>query len=210
MRIKGKLKSWNDDRGFGFIDPIQGGEEIFVHIKAFGPGSDRPEVNALLWYEVELGPRGKKRAKNVEFVRRAPSREFVRRAPSRSEKHSQSSAQRGGSTLYAIPAFFVLYVVVSILWHPSLFVAAFYVAASAVTYLAYAGDKAAAQQGAWRTPESNLHVLALIGGWPGALLAQQLLRHKSLKPEFRAIFWCTVVLNVAGFVIFCALQFTTS
>lgn len=59
MRFKGKLKSWNEDRGFGFIDPIQGGQEIFVHITAFGPRSGRPQVNELPWFEIELGPQGK-------------------------------------------------------------------------------------------------------------------------------------------------------
>ena len=40
MRFDGKLKSWNDDRGFGFIEPLQGGQEIFVHIKSFRPALD--------------------------------------------------------------------------------------------------------------------------------------------------------------------------
>jgi uncharacterized membrane protein YsdA (DUF1294 family) len=49
--------------------------------------------------------------------------------------------------------------------------------------------------GAWRTAENRLHVLALLGGWPGALIAQQVLRHKSRKASFRFTFWVTVVLN---------------
>lgn len=75
-----------------------------------------------------------------------------------------------------------------------------YAAASVVTFIAYALDKSAAKRGGWRTRESSLHALALVGGWPGALLAQQFLRHKSTKAEFRAVFWLTVVLNVAGLV----------
>ena len=46
--------------------------------------------------------------------------------------------------------------------------------------------------------------MALAGGWPGALLAQQWLRHKSAKREFRAVFWATLVLNVAGLVLLCS------
>jgi uncharacterized membrane protein YsdA (DUF1294 family) len=65
-------------------------------------------------------------------------------------------------------------------------------------------DKSAARSGERRTPESTLHLLALAGGWPGALLAQQFLRHKSTKAEFRRTFWVTVVLNVAGFVMLCS------
>jgi uncharacterized membrane protein YsdA (DUF1294 family) len=64
-----------------------------------------------------------------------------------------------------------------------------------VTFLVYAWDKSAARRGAWRVPESTLHVLALLGGWPGALLAQRVLRHKTRKQPFGAIFWVTVLAN---------------
>ena len=59
-------------------------------------------------------------------------------------------------------------------------------------------DFAAGQQ---RTPEARLHLYELLGGWPGALVAQQKLRHKSSKQAFREVFWSTVVLNVLGFVL---------
>ena len=70
-----------------------------------------------------------------------------------------------------------------------------YLGASAIAFVAYALDKSAARKGRWRTPESTLHLLALVGGWPGALLAQKLLRHKSSKVEFQRVYWATVVLN---------------
>jgi uncharacterized membrane protein YsdA (DUF1294 family) len=85
-----------------------------------------------------------------------------------------------------------------------MWIAAWFVAASVVTFFVYAIDKSAARRRAWRTPERTLHMLALAGGWPGALLAQQFLRHKSAKAEFRATFWATVFLNVADFVVFCS------
>ena len=56
-------------------------------------------------------------------------------------------------------------------------------------------DKYAAQQGQWRTPENTLHLFSLLGGRPGAWFAQQLLRHKSSKPSFRAVYRVTVVLR---------------
>jgi uncharacterized membrane protein YsdA (DUF1294 family) len=72
-----------------------------------------------------------------------------------------------------------------------------YLAVSVVTYAAYARDKASARAGRRRTPESALLVLGLIGGWPGAIAAQQFLRHKTRKRGFQALFWVTVVVNVA-------------
>jgi uncharacterized membrane protein YsdA (DUF1294 family) len=74
-----------------------------------------------------------------------------------------------------------------------------YLMVSLITYVAYAIDKSAAKKGAWRTQESTLHLLSLVGGWPGAVVAQKTLRHKSKKESFRAVFWMTVLLNCGLF-----------
>jgi len=66
---------------------------------------------------------------------------------------------------------------------------------SAVTFAVYGLDKVAARAGRWRTPEATLHLLALLGGWPGAFVAQRVFRHKTRKQPFVAIFWGTVVAN---------------
>jgi uncharacterized membrane protein YsdA (DUF1294 family) len=75
-----------------------------------------------------------------------------------------------------------------------------YLGLSLAAFMAYAFDKSAAVSGRWRTAENTLHLLALAGGWPGALLAQQVLRHKTSKPDFVTVLWMTVALNVAAFV----------
>jgi len=74
-----------------------------------------------------------------------------------------------------------------------------YMAASLLTFFMYALDKSAAKSGAWRIQESTLHLLSLAGGWPGALIAQQRLRHKTKKKSFRSVFWVTVFLNCCAF-----------
>ena len=70
-----------------------------------------------------------------------------------------------------------------------------YLVANLVAFFAYAVDKSAAQRNQWRTQESTLHLFGLVGGWPGALAAQRLLRHKSAKASFQFTFWITIVLN---------------
>jgi len=85
----------------------------------------------------------------------------------------------------------------------SVIIIAVYGVLSAVTFFAYALDKSAARSGSWRTQESTLLLMGLAGGWPGALVAQRLLRHKSIKATFLKPFWVTVILNVAavGFLV---------
>lgn len=70
---------------------------------------------------------------------------------------------------------------------------------SITAILVYAKDKSAARRGTQRTPENTLHVLALLGGWPGAIFAQQKFRHKTRKLGFRIPFWITVILNFGAF-----------
>lgn len=67
---------------------------------------------------------------------------------------------------------------------------------SVVTMVAYGLDKEQAGRGEWRTAENLLHLLELAGGWPGALLAQQLFRHKTRKVRFQAIFCLIVVVHL--------------
>lgn len=192
MRIEGALKTWNDDRGFGFIEPLHGGQEIFVHIKAYVSRSGRPEVGQRVTFEVEMASDGKKRAKRVEVVRTKRQNIQVR---------NDNPAQWGTATLFAIPAFFILFAIAAILWKVPGWVAALYLGASVVCFVVYAIDKSAAAADRWRVSEDTLLGLGLVGGWPGAIVAQQILRHKSNKATFRSQFWATVIANILGFLV---------
>jgi uncharacterized membrane protein YsdA (DUF1294 family) len=79
-----------------------------------------------------------------------------------------------------------------------------YLVMSVACFASYARDKAAAgqrprrgQPAPRRTPERRLLLLGLACGWPGGLLAQRLLRHKTAKPAFQALFWTSVAANLA-------------
>ena len=191
MRFTGILKTWNDERGFGFLEPAQGGQEIFVHIKAFPSGTGRPSVGQVLTFEVQTGSDGKKKASEVQYLARG------RRGRS---PRSESPAPWTLPRVLAIPTFIGIYTFVIWRWGfylPALMV---YLGLSALAFLAYAFDKSAAVSGRWRTPEKTLHLLSIAGGWPGALVPQQILRHKTSKLSFVHAFWFTVVANVSAFV----------
>lgn len=76
-------------------------------------------------------------------------------------------------------------------------IAAWYVTASLIAFFVYAVDKSAARRNEWRIPERTLHLLALAGGWPGGMLAQKILRHKSRKPVFHFVLWTSALLHLA-------------
>lgn len=77
-----------------------------------------------------------------------------------------------------------------------------YLGASVVAFPVYWFDKSAARQNRWRTSERVMQMLGLLGGWPGALVAQQLLRHKTRKASFQMMFWGMVLLNCSGLAWF--------
>lgn len=79
-------------------------------------------------------------------------------------------------------------------------VAAAYALMSVMTVCAYAHDKQAARRGDRRTPEVTLHALELLGGWPGAFMAQRLIRHKNAKVSYQIVFWLIVAVHVIGWV----------
>jgi uncharacterized membrane protein YsdA (DUF1294 family) len=118
----------------------------------------------------------------------------LQRAPTR---------RRAGVARYLpVVLFLIGYLVVNALWPIPLWVAGLYLVASIVCFIVYAVDKSAARGDRRRVPEKTLLGLGVIGGWPGAIVAQQTLRHKTQKVSFRRAFWATVAVNVVVFAVF--------
>lgn len=185
-KAKGKITAWNDEKGYGFISAMIGDDRTFVHIKAFTNRSGRPLIGDVVTYSVSADSRGRPCAEDVSIAgTKAPTK------PHQSYKALPHVVAAGFLTVVGGA------VLVSALPAPILLI---YLLVSAATFIAYALDKSAAKTGTWRTSENTLHLLALAGGWPGALIAQTSLRHKSRKQPFRAVFWATVVVNCAVFV----------
>jgi uncharacterized membrane protein YsdA (DUF1294 family)/cold shock CspA family protein len=181
MRHQGKITSWKDDQGFGFITPNGGGNQVFVHIRSFSNRRGRPNGNGIVTYDLGTNAKGRAQAERVKFIN-------ARATSSRSSGHGNFTLLLAAAFLIAIAgAFAVGKLPIAIL--------AFYLITSIIAFLAYALDKSAAKNDRRRTCENTLHFFALAGGWPGALAAQRLLRHKSRKQSFQIIFWTTVVLN---------------
>ena len=185
MRLRGKITKWKDDRGFGFIRPLRGGEEVFVHIKAFSNRSRRPIGNEFVTYEIGSDYQGRIQAEHVEFL------------------GDTSTTRIEGSTIaLTIALLFFMFVGISVFTGRLPWVVfALYLIASGVSFAVYDKDKKAAQRNEWRIGEGTLLLLGLLGGWPGAFVAQQALRHKTKKLSFQIAFWLTVVLNCIGLLL---------
>ena len=102
-------------------------------------------------------------------------------------------------SLAVLAAFALAWVIMAATRGVPAWVGLLYVSASALCFALYAVDKAAARAGRARISESMLLSLGLVGGWPGALVAQQVFRHKTVKCLFRLRFWLSVVANMAIF-----------
>lgn len=185
MRYQGKIVRWDDAKGFGHIAWHGGGEPVFVHIRAFARGSRRPVLDDIVTYVLGADEHGRPRAEQVEFARKPAAR------PSSSAVAGKPS----GLPLLIAAGFVVLLTGAVLVQRLPLIVLLLHLGMSLLTFVAYGFDKAAAQAGDRRTPESTLQTMALLGGWPGAVLAQRLLRHKSRKASFQRTFWVAVVIN---------------
>lgn len=185
MRYQGKITAWKDEQGYGFIAPKGGGKQVFVHITAFRHHHRRPSESTLVTYEVKQEGNGRLKAECVQYV-------------------NESIRSHDGTLVLLFAIVFMICMALSALAGklPALY-AWLYFVASMVTFFIYQQDKSAATRHLKRIPEKTLHLMAFIGGWPGAIVAQKLLRHKCQKRSFQIVFWATVVLNgiVLGYAL---------
>ncbi|HEX5461488.1 MAG TPA: DUF1294 domain-containing protein [Steroidobacteraceae bacterium] len=187
VRQKGTITRWNGERGFGFVTPAGGGEPLFLHITAICDRSRTPVEGDIVTYDLAIDERKRRRAINVK-----------RSMPTRSKPQAMS-ASRPGIALPAVTSLFVLFVTaVTLAGRLPPAVIAIYAVVSILTFLVYWWDKAAARHDRWRVKESSLLLLGLAGGWPGAVVAQRVLHHKTRKSSFQAAFWGTVIINSVG------------
>jgi len=183
MRLKGKFVKWNADKAFGFITPNGGGDAIFIHKTALKNRNRIPKINDVITFSVIQDNQGRYCADQAIF--------------SGEKSHSKQTKNISTFSIYLSLIFITFVAVAFFLGYLPRKILLIYISVSIITFLAYVFDKSKAQRGEWRTQESTLHLLALIGGWPGAAIAQQILRHKSKKKEFRIAFWFTVFVNTA-------------
>lgn len=177
----GIISNWNEEKGFGFITPNPGGKTIFFHINGYSYRHKRPFKDLKVQYYHSTDQKGRVCAINV--------------TPLKGHKNNDRELRQKFFSLVLFSAFsFVLFYLLQSKLIPIELVC-LYAIMSIFAFIFYAKDKNAAEIGKWRTSEGTLHTLSLLGGWPGAKIAQSFLRHKSKKLFFRITYWITVAVN---------------
>lgn len=201
MKLQGKIVNWNDKKGFGFVEPNGGGERAFIHIKAFNTRVRRPINGDVIQYELVQGKDKRYQASKARLIEQGAGlnrKAGLNRATNTKTKMSakpKSAHSLGTKLVIAFGTGLVILVLAKGLPVALLGV---YAVMSMVAFIVYAMDKSAAQQGRWRTKETTLHLLSLLGGWPGAYFAQVILRHKSSKKGFKIVYFGTVLFNIGA------------
>lgn len=191
MRDQGRLVEWLDEQGYGFIQPNDLSKgRVFLHIKDFARPGPRPIVGCALEYTVMVDGQGRYRASEVKYLKVGQTLNARQTTVKPSDKAPLQPMQIACVVYIVGLAALSLAGLLSGLWLLLISIM------NAMSYWFYAQDKEAAQLGNRRVPENTLHVLAFLGGWPAAWLAQQKLRHKTQKQPFRKIYFCTIALNI--------------
>lgn len=192
---KGVLVLWNDEKGFGFVRPEKSGEkDLFLHISAiknYRKGlSRRPARGDGVRFE----PLTASEAAGKRRIGRAMVEGINRQAFGADAESAPRWVVLLHKTLASLPIVLSFYVI----WragNPLPLVS--YIFMSALAILFYAGDKRRSLTNEWRVPEVYLHCFEFMGGWPGALLAQDAFRHKNKKGRYQTVFWSIVGMHGA-------------
>jgi uncharacterized membrane protein YsdA (DUF1294 family)/cold shock CspA family protein len=212
MKRQGQLVRWESTRGFGFIRSPDIPADVFVHLRDFVDRGVAPQVGmALQFEEIHVGGKGP-RAVAVQALgatlrrpaspprpMQAAARRHAPPAPERARRRAAAPASPSALP-FLVPAIGYATVVgygVAVARIPAIALGVLLLV-SLLTFFVYGFDKNAAETGRWRTPESTLHLLSLIGGWPGAWCAQRLFRHKVRKASFMTVYWATVLAHIAA------------
>lgn len=172
--VRGRLVEWHDAKGYGWIEAR--GKRMFAHIKEFERGQLRPVAGDEVTFMSGTDEQGRPRATQIRLLRQTA---------------------RIGTGAWLMLGLLLAPPIAGGMHdgYPWWVIPAWYAVASVVAWFLYASDKRRAREGRWRVTETKLHLAEILGGWPGAFLAQRKFRHKTAKRSFQGAFWLAVVIH---------------
>ena len=195
MRRSGELVQWNNKGGYGFVRDDTG-RDYYVHISKIA-GGDRPRIGDSLSFETATGRKGRLSAVDITVTATTPA---PRPTSLRDVKQSATNVSRYRLGLRTAAATLMTLL---ILWaigtdRAPVWLGLLYAAMGAGSALLYRFDKLYALTGRYRVSETNLHVVDFSFGIIGGLAAQEVYRHKTVKPRFVAATWAIALLHTLG------------
>jgi uncharacterized membrane protein YsdA (DUF1294 family)/cold shock CspA family protein len=190
---EGIIKSWLGEKGFGFIQPNDGGKDIFIHIRDLKHENYQPVIGDKIVYKITSDKNGKTRAYDAVIK----GKKVINNDKQQNlKKEKQFQFNLLPRLILAITPFILSGLLIK--QHNNYIPLFAYLFFSPLTFLFYAYDKSMALKDKWRISEATLHLLELLGGWPAALITQYTIRHKNKKTSFQIIFWLIIFLHLAG------------
>jgi uncharacterized membrane protein YsdA (DUF1294 family)/cold shock CspA family protein len=169
--LKAKIVEWDRVKGYGCLQ--SNGRRLFLHRRDFAERHKRPEVGDVIQFQLGTDMKGRPCAVNAV--------------------HLNDGGKITLPNLFCIVLLLTLPLLVLYrLGTLGLYAAGYGAVIATLTFILYRHDKNRARTGGWRVSEKTLHFFELIGGWPGAFLAQRHLRHKCSTAGFQTVFWCIV------------------
>jgi uncharacterized membrane protein YsdA (DUF1294 family)/cold shock CspA family protein len=191
MRYQGKIIKWHDDKGYGFVRATSDSKDVYLHISDIRRLNKRPEINELVSYELMKDDIGRFRATNVAY-----------QTSSTSVKSIDKPTKLNSAFLIFILIFFTLVIERTLKGFLPVTFTLILISSNLLLFLYYYQDKTSAVKKTWRTQESTLHWLSLIGGWPSAYLAQKLFNHKHKKQSFVVTYRLTALINCIAVMLY--------
>ncbi|MEO8045617.1 MAG: DUF1294 domain-containing protein [Spartobacteria bacterium] len=168
----GRIIEWDAALGHGWVEA--NGQRIFLHRREFAELRKRPAIGDVIRFTAGTGPTGLLCARDAV--------------------HLSDGGRLGfGAAAWLLSLLVLPTLALARLQLEPRFAASYAVVVSLIAYAAYARDKRRARMKGWRVPEATLHFFELIGGWPGAFIAQRRLRHKCSKRSYQVAFWLIVL-----------------
>lgn len=194
MRRHGELVQWNNKGGFGFVRDDTG-RDYYVHISKVSAGT-RPRIGDKLAFEVATGRKGRPSAIDVRIDAPAPQPVPTLRDAIQKPAHISRFALGLRTATATLMTLLILWAIGTD--HAPLWLAVPYALMGVASALLYRFDKLYALTGQWRVSETNLHVVDLCFGIIGGLSAQEIYRHKTVKPRFVATTWAIALVHTLG------------
>ena len=194
MRRSGELVQWNNKGGYGFVRD-DAGRDYYVHISKVA-GDSRPHIGDHLSFEAAAGRKGRPSAIDVTIIASAPTPQATLhdvKQPVPGVSRYKLGLRTAAATLMTLLILWAIGTGKAPEW-----IGLLYAAMGAGAALLYRFDKLYALSGKYRVSENNLHIVDMAFGIIGGLAAQEVYRHKTVKPRFVATTWAIALAHTLG------------